>query len=180
MKKKTVIVVDMINGFCKEGALHDKQILTIVDRIKEEVESVEAKDRIFIMDTHQENAIEFQAFPPHCIEHTSEAMVIDELLPYVEDSQCIYKNSTNAIWCMDVENLASTYDEFVITGCCSDICVLQLAISLRTYFNQKGYDKQIIVYADAIATYHMDNIHPAKEYHEFALTLMKNAGISVL
>ena len=44
--KELLFVVDMVNGFVKEGSMHDQKIMNIVDSIKEECESHE--HRIFI------------------------------------------------------------------------------------------------------------------------------------
>jgi len=59
--KELLFVVDMVNGFVKEGSMHDPKIMKIVDTIKEECEKHE--DRIFIADTHEKDAIEFKSFP---------------------------------------------------------------------------------------------------------------------
>ena len=36
--KELLFVVDMVNGFVKEGSMHDLKIMNIVDSIKEECE----------------------------------------------------------------------------------------------------------------------------------------------
>ena len=78
---------------------------------------------------------------------------------------------------MDLEKI-SKYDSIEIVGCCTDICVLQIALSLKTYFNKLMLDKDIIVLKDLVATFD-SNVHDAKVYHSFALSLMRNAGIIV-
>ena len=85
--KELLFVVDMVNGFVKEGSMHDLKIMNIVDSIKEECESHE--HRIFIADTHENDAIEFNSFPSHCVKGTSEAEIIDELKPYERISRKI-------------------------------------------------------------------------------------------
>ena len=42
---------------------------------------------------------------------------------------------------------------FLITGCCTDICVLQFALSLKTEFNRRNRASRIIVPMDLSATY---------------------------
>ena len=39
----------------------------------------------------------------------------------------------------------SEIDAYIITGCCSDICVLQFALTLKTYLNAQNIDKKVIV-----------------------------------
>lgn len=195
MKNKLVIVVDMINGFCKEGALHDKKIMDIVPHIQALLDHTLMEDRMFVVDTHHQNAKEFQSFPIHCIAGSSEADIIDELKPYVNEQMIIRKNSTNATWCMNIQELMKTYENFVVVGCCSDICVMQLALALQTYINEYNDEKQVIVYQDACATYDIpspENIiepndiltncayHPANLYHQMAMNMMQMAGIKVI
>lgn len=204
--RRLVVVVDMINGFCKEGALHDKAILNIVPSMITILEKVENSDRLFVVDMHNASSLEFQSFPPHCVKGTSEAEVIDELKPYTRNdgnrkTMFCYKNSTNAAWSLDFAMLVAEYDEFIIMGCCTDICVMQFAIALRTYCNQHEHDKRIIVPAYATQTYDipvantkesnisyeeleaspflMSTCHPAKLYHQMALNMMHNAGIEI-
>ena len=87
--KECLFVVDMINGFIKEGAMHDEKIMSIVPAIIELCRAHE--DRYFIQDTHEKDAIEFKSFPLHCVKDTSESEIIDELKPYVKET--IQKNS---------------------------------------------------------------------------------------
>lgn len=183
--KKVVIVVDMINGFCKEGALHDKNILGIVPNIIRELNKVDTMNRIFIADTHTNDSTEFSTFPSHCLVADSESDIISELLPFVDKNtntntlNVVNKNSTNACWVINMNHLAHTYDEFIITGCCTDICVLQFALGLKTYLNQLNINKEVIVPKDCVATYNIPNVHDAKEYQDFSLLLMNNAGIKI-
>ena len=171
--KELLFVVDMVNGFVKEGAMHDNKIMDIVDVIKEECETHE--DRIFIADTHEIDAIEFNSFPTHCVKGTSESEIIDELKPYV--TTLLEKNSTNTFHVLDKEILKD-YDSFMITGCCTDICVMQFALSLKTYLNQMNMNQQVILVEKGVATYDAPT-HPANEYHTMAINMMAQSGIII-
>ena len=62
--KKCLIVVDMVNGFVREGVLHDPKIANIIPR---QIELIEENIKnggltIFIKDTHNEDAVEFKRF----------------------------------------------------------------------------------------------------------------------
>ncbi|MFV8473034.1 isochorismatase family protein, partial [Mycoplasma sp. SH20] len=70
------------------------------------------------------------------------------------------------------------YDEFYLVGCCTDICILQLGITLKTYLNKIHSDKNVIVYQDAVATYDSKE-HNAKQYTEIGLKALKNAGVII-
>lgn len=171
--KELLCVVDMVNGFVKEGSMHDKRIMDIVDVIIQECQCHE--DRLFIADTHEKDAIEFSSFPSHCVKNTSESEIIDELKPYV--TKILEKNSTNTFHVIDKEILKK-YDSFKLVGCCSDICVMQFALSLKTYFNQMNMPQQVIVVKKGIATYDAPH-HPAKEYHDMAVKMMAQSGIII-
>ena len=171
--RELLFVVDMVNGFVKEGAMHDKKIMKIVDPIIEECEKHD--DRLFIADTHESDAIEFKSFPPHCIKNTSEAEIIDELKPYV--TNILEKNSTNTFHVLDKEILKD-YDSFMLVGCCSDICVMQFALSLKTYLNQMDMPQSVVVMEKGIATYDAPN-HSASEYHSMAINIMAQSGILI-
>ena len=169
--KECLFVVDMINGFIKEGAMHDEKIMSIVPDIIELCRTHE--DCYFIQDTHEKDAIEFKSFPLHCVKDTSESEIIDELKPYVKET--IQKNSTNTFHVLD-KKMLEDYDSFVIVGCCSDICVMQFALSLKTYLNQMNMDKKVCVPLNCIATYDAP-LHSAEEYHKMALNIMAQSGI---
>ena len=169
--KEKLFVVDMVNGFVKEGAMHDEKIMSIVPNIQELCEKME--DVTFIADTHEPDCIEFKSFPPHCIKNTSEAEIIYELKPYVKE--LIQKNSTNTFHALDKDSLKG-YDRFILVGCCSDICVMQFALTLKTYLNHTDNPAVVWVPQDCMDTYDAP-YHPASQYHEMAVSLMSQAGI---
>ena len=104
-----------------------------------------------------------------------ESEIIDELKPYVKET--IQKNSTNTFHVLD-KKMLEDYDSFVIVGCCSDICVMQFALSLKTYLNQMNMDKKVCVPLNCIATYDAP-LHSAEEYHKMALNIMAQSGIII-
>lgn len=176
MKKNYYVVVDMIQGFINEGPLSDPHINRITPTIIELIKNQNKEDVLFVIDSHEEDAIEFQAFPPHCLKESFQSQIIDDLKPYV--NHVVYKNSTNAFHCIETTTY-QPYDNIVLVGCCSDICILHYALCLKTYFNQMNLDKQVIVIEDATATFTAPH-HHAVEFHEMAMTLMRQTGISVL
>ena len=74
----------------------------------------------------------------------------------------------------EMENL----EEVIIVGCCTDICILNLAIPLQNYFDQKDRKVKVTVPKNAVETYNSD-VHNREEYNEIAFKLMKQAGINV-
>ena len=73
-----VFVVDMINGFIEEGALHDERIRGIVPAIQKLLHTLDCPS-IFVCDQHDPDARDFQSYPTHCVIHTQESEIIDAL-----------------------------------------------------------------------------------------------------
>ena len=70
-------------------------------------------------------------------------------------------------------------EEVIIIGCCTDICILNLAIPLQNYFDQKDRNITITVPKNAVETYDAPN-HNRDEYNEIAFKLMVQAGINLV
>ena len=182
--KKALIVVDMVNGFIKEGNMKDKSIENIVPENERLINEFIKEDEglIFIKDCHQENSIEFKKFPKHCVKGTSEANLVDELLKYEQDALVYEKNSTSAIFAqhfIDDISKMENLSEVVITGCCTDICVSNLAIPLQNYFDENNKEVNIIVPENAVETYDAP-YHPRDIYNDMAFKLMNQAGIKLV
>ena len=140
--EELLVVVDMINGFVNEGNMHDSYIKHIVPGIKELVKEYigNTKGEVFyIRDSHKPDSLEFEKFPVHCLENTSESEMVEELAIYQDEVRTYLKNSTSAFFAKglmknvdEMENLKSV----TVVGCCSDICVLNFALPLLNYFDQ--------------------------------------------
>ena len=183
MYKECLIIVDMVNGFIKEGMLHDEKIGIIVPRIIELIKEAkeEGKLIVFIKDTHTKDSVEFDRFGnlPHCLKEQFEAQLVDELKVFEndEDTISIEKNSTNFMEAPDFRLLMEQehdMNEFDIVGCCSDICVFDGAMGLAGYLDQNNRRHVIRVHEDAIATYAEDD---RKNYVEAAKLLGEQHGI---
>ena len=184
MYEKCLIIVDMVNGFVREGVLHDEKIADIIPRQIELIKEAkhEGKLIVFIKDTHNENSVEFERFgnTKHCVEGNVEAELVDELKEFEKDGIAIKKNSTcfmEAPKFRELMELQKELKEFDIVGCCTDICVVNGAIALANYLDQQDRVHKIRVHEDAIATYAEDN---RKEYVDAAKILMKQQGIELV
>lgn len=182
--KEVLLVIDMVNGFIKEGALADPSVGEIIpEQIKIIEDFIRRKQEIiFIKDTHTEDSVEFKTFPPHCIKGTSEAELVDELKVYEKYGISIEKNSTSAIFAegfLTIINSLTNLKKVVGIGCESDICVPNLLIPLKNYFNQINKDVEIEVVENAIATYDAPN-HSKEEYENASKMLMSQAGIKLV
>ncbi|MHA3828660.1 cysteine hydrolase family protein [Mycoplasma sp. Z1473D] len=173
MDKKLLIVVDMLNGFAYKGALASPNIAKIIPTIQSIVQ--EFDNNLFVCDHHSIDDLEMKLYPIHCLANDPESEIVSELKPYVQE--VVYKDTTNAFWDIPAK-IWDLYDEFYIVGCCTDICVLQLGVTLKTYLNKIHSDKKVIAFENAIATYD-DEEHDANEYTLVGLRALKNAGVII-
>jgi nicotinamidase-related amidase len=185
-KDKTVlIVIDMVNGFVYSGPLSSPRVAGIVNNIVELNKKTNGFKKVFFMDSHEENSKEFGSFPLHCIKGSHEAELIPELKKDVSegpDTLCIHKNSTNGfnsnIFKQWLEKNMDEVDNYIITGCVTDICVLQFALSLKAYFNENNKSKRIVVPKDCVETYDGGS-HDGDLMNLFALYNMHTSGIEI-
>lgn len=169
---RALIVVDVQNGFTRQGALASPRCLDAIDRIRKIVEEERAAGAhlIFTADTHTPDDPEFEMFPPHCIEGTEENEIVDELRPFLEGATLIRKRRYSAFHGTPLDRtLASLRPELVtVVGVCTDICVLHTVADLR------NRDYPVVVRRDGVETFDSPD-HPADEVNRFALDHM--AGI---
>ena len=184
--KGMLIVVDMVNGFVREGVLHDEKIADVIPRQIELIKAAKSRGDliVFIKDTHDENAVEFKRFggTKHCVRGTSEANLVDELLPFEndEDTISIEKNSTSFMEAPEFRNLiAELYniERVDVVGCCTDICDFNGTMGLANYFDQTNRNVELNVHTDAVATYAQD---ARKNYVDAAYLLMEQQGIQLV
>ena len=183
--KELLIVIDMVNGFVKEGVLAAPSIMRVVPRQQELLkEALDSNDTgiVFIRDSHPENAIEFKTYGPHCIEGTKETEVIDELKYYEQYAKEYFKNSTNLMYAPNfMEDLLkyNNLEKLRLMGCLSEVCIENGAIGLRTFLDQHNKDTEVHVHADAIDTFDAPG-HSANHVTDEAIKKMQANGIKIL
>ena len=98
-EKTAIIVVDMVNGFVHEGPLSSPRVIGIIDNLVKLNEKTQGYKKIFFLDRHEENSVEFENYAKHCINGTSEAELISSLrnqdATIHNNTTMIPKNSTN-------------------------------------------------------------------------------------
>ncbi|MEE3928413.1 isochorismatase family cysteine hydrolase [Mycoplasmopsis ciconiae] len=175
---KATIVIDMLNGFTKTGNLKSSHIQKIIPNIKNHLEKLDAdEDILFVNDAHSESDLEMQQYPIHCLKNTYESEIVEELQPFASDAKIYYKNTTNAFFDIPLNDL-SKYKSISVVGCCTDICVLQFVLTLKTFFNKINSEQEITVLKDCTATFDSES-HPQEVFHDLALKLMQNAGVKI-
>ena len=182
--KDLLIVVDMVNGFVREGAMASPNIEGIIPRIEKLVnEYLNDKEGVtYIKDAHRQCAREFTRYPEHCVKGTTEADMVDELKKYENMALVYEKNSTSAVFApgfLDDLKKMRNLKRIVVTGCCTDICVMNLVIPLQNYLDQINREVEIVVPKDAVETYDAPN-HKADEWNEMAYKFMEQSGIKLV
>ena len=180
--KKLLVIIDMVNGFINEGALADKKINKITPKIVKLVQGAIKKGipMVAFKDTHTSDDKKFETYPPHCMKGTSECELIPELKPFENKMITIEKNTTNGFNTVEFQRLISNFhfEEVVVVGCCTDICVEAFATSLRAFYVNQNRIAKISVVEDAVYTFDSNN-HIAKEEHQKAIQRMQEAGIGI-
>lgn len=165
-----LIVVDVLNGFCKFGNLASPRCDAVIPRIKQLVETRrEAGDLlIFLADTHDPDDREFEIFPVHCVRETPESEVVEELQPFLKRARLIRKRRYSGFFETDLEAVLkhAAPRQVTVVGVCTDICVLHTVADLR------NRDYAVTVPADAVATFDAPN-HPGDAVQRFALDHMR-------
>lgn len=182
-KKTALVIVDMINGFTRQGALQSPRIEGLIPEITALSKGCDRLgiSKLAFADSHTEASPEFEAYPPHCVAGTEEAEIVDEIKA-AGGYALIPKNSTNGFleegfrqWLK--ENPQT--NTFIITGDCTDICIQQFAITLKTWFNSRNEKVQVIVPANAVDTYDL-GLHNGDLTHVMGLYNMIINGIEVV
>ena len=181
--KKALVVVDMVNGFVREGGLADKYIEHTVKRQLELISEYQNSNElvIFIKDCHENASVEHDRFGTikHCIKGTYEAELIDEFKEYENKENVLVfeKNCTSfreAPGFIETMNEAENIKEFDIVGCCTDICIANGVISMMNYFDQVNRRVEVRVHEDAIETFGTDERRD--KYSEAAYLLLEQQG----
>jgi len=164
------IVVDVLNGFCREGNLASPRCAAAIPRIREIVEErQQAGDQlIFLADTHDPDDKEFEIFPVHCVRGTNEAEVVDELRPFLRSAVLIRKRRYSGFFETDLERVLrqASPEEVTVVGVCTDICVMHTVADLR------NRDYRVTVPATGVETFDAPG-HPGDEVQRFALAHLR-------
>lgn len=181
--KAALIIVDMVNGFVKQGALSSPRVLAINKTVAKIALRSEANDIpiLALADCHSKGSAEFSAFPEHCLSDDIESKLTDEIAA-VGNIKVINKNSINGFLADEFKQWVDDNPQieiYIITGCCTDLCVNQLALTMKAYFNSQNKNVRIVIPMDAVETYDSEN-HNAKLCNLMALYNMKLNAIELV
>jgi nicotinamidase-related amidase len=192
-----IFCIDLTNGFCYDGPLQSPRVAAIVPAIVKLFNAAYAAGiRSFILpqDAHDPHAVEFDDYPPHCIQGTAESHTVPELadLPFESIFRILHKNSINASIGTRLADWLNSHPEVthrIVVGDCTDICTYQLALHLKCRSNAANERHPVLVPADCVDTYDLPvdaalaagaHPHPAALMHPLFLHSMAQNGIQVL
>ncbi len=162
--KEALIVIDMLNDFCLEGApLEVPSTRTVIPNIQRELGRVRAAGGtvIYLCDAHAPDDPEFKNWPPHAVAGSRGAAVVDELKPEPGE-HVVHKTTLLGFYNTNLDDvLRDGGTELVtVTGCVTNICVMLVAVEAGV----RGY--RVRVPRDCVA-----GLDP--HMHDFALREME-------
>lgn len=173
MGKKALLVIDMLRDFVEaDGALcvgaAAQEIVPVIERIIAEARNQEIPI-FYICDQHRPDDAEFAVWPAHCVAGSEGAKVCSPLEPR-EGDFIVPKRRYSGFFGTDLDASLreNGIEELVLTGVCTNICVLYTAADAR----MRGY--KVTVVSNAVASFD-------PEAHRFALQEMeKTLGARVV
>ncbi len=172
--KKALVVVDMLNDFVRPGApLEVPETRTILPALRRRIASARREGElvVYVCDSHRKNDPEFarMGWPPHAVEGTPGAGVVDSLAPepgdvVVEKRTYSGFHGTPLHFVLRRNGIRS----LTIAGCVTNICILYTAADAA----MRGYDT-------AVDERFVAGLVPAE--HAFALDQMERVlGVRVV
>jgi nicotinamidase-related amidase len=162
---------DLVKGFCDLGPLASERSASVVPAVVDLFErayDLGVRHFLLLQDTHEPDAVEFSAYPAHCVAGSEESETIDELkdLPFSDLFTIFPKDSISSSLGTELEAWLEDHSEvtaFIVVGVCTDICVYQSALYLRVRANVQGRrEVRVVVPANCVETYDMP-VDAAKE-----------------
>ena len=196
-ERSAIISVDIINGFCTIGPLASPRVEAIIAPITHlfrQAWELGVRHIVLSQDTHEPDAVEFDAWPRHCVRGTPEAETVAafKALPFFDRMVVLEKNSISTGLNAGFTEWVAAHpqvDTFIVVGDCTDLCVYQLAMHLRLDANARQLHRRVIVPAGAVDTYDRSVEtaqkegglpHAADLHHAFFLYHMALNGIEVV
>lgn len=183
---KLVYDIDMNEGFVNFGAMANPKYNDLVPETLKLIEKVRRENGIvdFILEGHDENALEFKTYPEHCILGTKEV----DLIPQLKKEQnkvntyTFYKNCINGMLNLDVQEQLKrlkNLKEIIYGGVCADLCVMDFARTNARFLDQINKDVKLFVVKSTVDTFDAPG-HDREEWLDIAYKVMAQAGIEIV
>lgn len=165
MAREAVIVVDMLNGFFKEGhpLYCGEGARKIIPRVVVLLASSPNRKIIYLCDSHDENDLEFKVFPRHCVKGSEEAEIIDELRQF--PGEVVPKTRYSGFHNTRLDGILQEEkpERVIVVGVCTDICVKYTVADLR------NRDYEVVVPSDCVASFDAEEHRHALRHMEKVL-----------
>lgn len=182
-EQSALLVVDMVNGFVKGGAMSSPRVEKINEKIAGLCKTCADKgmEVLAFADTHSMASPEFASYPPHCLEGDWESQVTPEIR-----AACTLtlfpKNSTNGFLEPAFRDWLRAHPQvncFLLAGDCTDICIQQLALALKADYNRRNLPARVIVPDACNETFDL-GMHDGDLMHMMALYSMSAGGVEIV
>lgn len=214
-----IVVVDEVNGFCTAGCgnlapVKDDPIINkMIDETDKLIRSMPNSPVLVLQDTHEADKPE-PPYPPHCVRGTGEELIVPKLdwLSTRKNTYILKKDVINGFigsmehrdkydsedgigdyaytLCDELFFYGKKITSLIITGICTDICVMQFVQSVLSARNHGIFTtvKDIVVLVPAVSTYDLpleatkqlglpDSLaHPRELTHKMGLYFMQMSG----
>jgi nicotinamidase-related amidase len=189
--ESVLVVVDMLDGFCRQGPLASPRIAAIVDGLTALVATFQEAGGHHVLlpqDAHRPDDAEFAWYPPHCLAGTDQARTVAPLAALAGPGwQVVPKHTISALAEQEFRTaLGQLVDPdhrptFVVIGNCTDLCIYQAAMGIM--LNTPG--AQVVLPHRAVATYDLPveapgGPHPGDLLHAVFLAHMASNGVQVV
>lgn len=196
-EETAIMCVDVVNGFCTSGPLASSRMAAIVHpivKLFQQAWKVGCRNLFLIQDTHEPDAVEFGAFPPHCVRGTQEAETVSEIkaLPFFDQITILEKNSIDSGLNTGLDAWITAHPQvqtYIVIGDCTDLCTYQLAMHLRVSANALQIQRRVLVPANCTDTYDTPIqiaqeigafAHPTDFFHNTFLYHMALNGVEII
>ena len=184
--QKALYMIDMNNGFVNFGAMANPEYnklvpeqLKLIEKFRKEKELVN-----FILEGHDEDALEFSTYPKHCVLGTDEALLIPEFIGQQDkpDTRTYYKNSINGMLNRTLQDdltALKNLREIVIGGVCADLCVMDFGRTQLRFLDEINKDVVMFVVKSCIDTFNAPG-HNRREWLDIAYKVLAQAGAIIV
>lgn len=186
--RTALVSVDVIEGFTRQGALASPRVTAIVPEVtallgRLDERGVPPSQIAFVQDAHPSDAEEFRAYPPHCVEGTTEAEAVRELqaLPRWAEYGHFQKNSiaSHTSEGFNAWLEAQLVDTIIAVGDVTDLCLYTLALHLQVRTLARGLKQRVVVPETCTQTWDAPD-HPGDLYHLLFLHQLARNGVEVV
>lgn len=180
-KDTLVVMIDMINGFCKFGPLSSPNVEKLIPKMSDFLDESICKGFPILayQDFHSSNkSAEFEFYPPHCIGGSNECEIVLELKR--DELNIVRKNSTNGFLAFNPLETYKNVRNFLVIGCVTDICIKDFSTTMSKYLQEKDIDGKVYVIENLVSTFHIEEVHDKDAEHILALYQMQKSGVSFL